>query len=576
VAPLQKVLLSTMASSKKKRGTGEPNLPSNQIQKGTMDRKDDAFSELNAFVGEGRMTNELLPKSPLHDRSEQLPGEEGGNSRPCLTQSSEPRIAVDSERQPSVRRGRKLWNQTLIYTYGYKNVKQCYVKGNPLVALQWNATSHRYEVVQNVPQSNSTNSSRNEDGSRWLWRSLRTRNEQEIESQPAIDTTSSSSSSSSQQPSNNVNASQSVVYGRLCDCVEDLNPPAAALAQQQYYCPDFVPICQAQLDRPASSPPVLTVTCVNDTNTNYAKYVFPLSMFLLAFYAFLCFCSPKGLAARMYAKKRICRRVPESDDRFEDGLHDELEWMLQRQRVRHEMVMAQRQRMQQQSTAAPIRSSSSGPRLPPPRDGEARSAAGDPQPPPPLSANRVLIPGSTPFTALLLEVSNRQLRRHEVELVPVSAPLAVRGDSHRLATTTMVLLKTRSYDGVAMTKTTNDSATVGEIDSNSGGGDINADESGGERFGECTCSICLNDLVMGDRVGDLPCHHLFHAACLKDWIRRRNRRCPLCMAAIPLAPKVQRQQQPPIAIAPGAQPLSASSASDAPTEPSSVPTSSIT
>jgi Ring finger domain len=280
----------------------------------------------------------------------------------------------------------------------------------------------------------------------------------------------------------------------------------------------------------------------------------------------------------MYAQKRICRRVPERDDRFEDGLHDELEWMLQRQRVRHDMVMAQRQRQQQQQSATPpSRSSNSAPRLPPPRDGEARSAAGDAHPTtPPLGANRVIIPGSTPFTALLLEVSNRQMRRHEVELVPVAAPAAAHGGSHRMATPTMVLLKTRLYDGVVSTTSTNETAPVGAADANSGGGDINAEESGGERVGECTCSICLNDLVVGDRVGDLPCHHLFHAACLKDWIRRRNRRCPLCMAAIPLAPKVQRQQQPSTAIAPGAQPVTASSASDAPTEPSSVPTSSIT
>ena len=43
-----------------------------------------------------------------------------------------------------------------------------------------------------------------------------------------------------------------------------------------------------------------------------------------------------------------------------------------------------------------------------------------------------------------------------------------------------------------------------------------------------TCSICFVDLVDGDRMGVLPCKHIFHVACLKKWLRRRNV-CPLCL-----------------------------------------------
>ena len=42
-----------------------------------------------------------------------------------------------------------------------------------------------------------------------------------------------------------------------------------------------------------------------------------------------------------------------------------------------------------------------------------------------------------------------------------------------------------------------------------------------------TCSICLVDFQQGDRMGDLPCEHPFHVACLKEWIQQKNH-CPLC------------------------------------------------
>ena len=46
-----------------------------------------------------------------------------------------------------------------------------------------------------------------------------------------------------------------------------------------------------------------------------------------------------------------------------------------------------------------------------------------------------------------------------------------------------------------------------------------------------TCSICFAEFQVGQRIGDLPCRHEFHAACLKTWIGtgRRNT-CPLCQA----------------------------------------------
>ncbi len=54
---------------------------------------------------------------------------------------------------------------------------------------------------------------------------------------------------------------------------------------------------------------------------------------------------------------------------------------------------------------------------------------------------------------------------------------------------------------------------------------------GEEEEEEPLCSICMMEIEDGDRVGVLSCNHLFHADCLKGWIKRRNV-CPLCQVQI--------------------------------------------
>ena len=41
------------------------------------------------------------------------------------------------------------------------------------------------------------------------------------------------------------------------------------------------------------------------------------------------------------------------------------------------------------------------------------------------------------------------------------------------------------------------------------------------------CMICLYEFKIGDKVCTLPCLHIFHFDCLKNWIIR-NRLCPIC------------------------------------------------
>lgn len=46
-----------------------------------------------------------------------------------------------------------------------------------------------------------------------------------------------------------------------------------------------------------------------------------------------------------------------------------------------------------------------------------------------------------------------------------------------------------------------------------------------------SCAVCLCDYCDGDLLRRLPCGHHFHQRCADKWLRR-NKRCPLCMAAI--------------------------------------------
>jgi hypothetical protein len=58
---------------------------------------------------------------------------------------------------------------------------------------------------------------------------------------------------------------------------------------------------------------------------------------------------------------------------------------------------------------------------------------------------------------------------------------------------------------------------------------------------EVVCTICLGVVEDGERVGELTCNHIFHADCLKDWLRRRNV-CPLCQTQNVATRRVRRRR----------------------------------
>ena len=41
------------------------------------------------------------------------------------------------------------------------------------------------------------------------------------------------------------------------------------------------------------------------------------------------------------------------------------------------------------------------------------------------------------------------------------------------------------------------------------------------------CIICLNDYEIGDTISTLPCFHMYHSSCVKDWFKSKDF-CPVC------------------------------------------------
>ncbi|CAH8390827.1 unnamed protein product [Eruca vesicaria subsp. sativa] len=49
---------------------------------------------------------------------------------------------------------------------------------------------------------------------------------------------------------------------------------------------------------------------------------------------------------------------------------------------------------------------------------------------------------------------------------------------------------------------------------------------------EVECCICKENLVIGDKMQELPCKHTFHPPCLKPWLDEHNS-CPICRHELP-------------------------------------------
>jgi hypothetical protein len=57
---------------------------------------------------------------------------------------------------------------------------------------------------------------------------------------------------------------------------------------------------------------------------------------------------------------------------------------------------------------------------------------------------------------------------------------------------------------------------------------------------ETKCSICLEEFTRGESVCELPCKHIFHDACVREWLKREAT-CPVCRKV--LGPKPARHTE---------------------------------
>jgi hypothetical protein len=94
---------------------------------------------------------------------------------------------------------------------------------------------------------------------------------------------------------------------------------------------------------------------------------------------------------------------------------------------------------------------------------------------------------------------------------------------------TSLALRTRIYKKDSLRKRRNSNHNKEDDNARTLSLSCSIAESDDEDDEDANCTICFAPLLDGDRVGSLPCNHVFHAECLKSWVQRRNV-CPLCQA----------------------------------------------
>ena len=48
-----------------------------------------------------------------------------------------------------------------------------------------------------------------------------------------------------------------------------------------------------------------------------------------------------------------------------------------------------------------------------------------------------------------------------------------------------------------------------------------------KEFKNNECIICLEKMIIGDKINILECGHIYHHTCIMEWFKRK-RECPLC------------------------------------------------
>ncbi|MED6186627.1 hypothetical protein PIB30_068539 [Stylosanthes scabra] len=61
--------------------------------------------------------------------------------------------------------------------------------------------------------------------------------------------------------------------------------------------------------------------------------------------------------------------------------------------------------------------------------------------------------------------------------------------------------------------------------------DVTETCNGNKNKDDTKCSICQEEYMVGDEVGNLQCQHMYHVVCIQQWLRLKNW-CPICKSSV--------------------------------------------
>jgi hypothetical protein len=222
----------------------------------------------------------------------------------------------------------------------------CDTAANPLMLVQLNATTGRYDIVRTVSEE--------EYAAYRESQKLKISKRRRLFGEPLYTNavTDSSTISPDIHPSNSTMSRR-----RLQDTplfFDEDDPDALLLARECLCAPvvdvfatigTFCPVGQdnCRIALPSTYRNKMELTCTAKTQDFHAKYILPLAIFMFFMFAYLCFCSPKGRYAGGYMK-RIVRCW--DNDQYDQSLINTLDRMVQQQydrRMRLERLRAYQQ-----------------------------------------------------------------------------------------------------------------------------------------------------------------------------------------------------------------------------------------
>lgn len=57
---------------------------------------------------------------------------------------------------------------------------------------------------------------------------------------------------------------------------------------------------------------------------------------------------------------------------------------------------------------------------------------------------------------------------------------------------------------------------------------LTVDKENVDEYGSKECNVCIESYKEGDNLTRLPCNHVFHEECIKNWLCNENVKCPVC------------------------------------------------